>query len=170
MYSQTGEKTEKHVYLPGDNYGKYEWANGAWILSDTIPNTWYFSGARYDKEVFNVSPTKVSYEIDDWRAVRYPTINGALVDIYTVNETFEPNYDANGNLKSLKVIYTAYPGYWEEYIVTYNAENKPVTIEKRDLYGKLLYEVNYEYNDFRRLCGMESVRQIKDRQTEGTCY
>jgi hypothetical protein len=36
----------------------------------------------------------------------------------------------------------------EEYIVTYNAENKPVTIEKRDLYGKLLYEVNYGYNDY----------------------
>jgi hypothetical protein len=149
VYSPTGEKKEKHVHLPGESHGKYVWENGAWIFSDTIPNTGYFSGASYDREAFNEQWVKVGFRIitKDLSVFDLPMTHfGSWYISLAGVANYDAKYDAKGNLTSYRVIYA--DDWWQEFTVTYNERNNPVYIEVRNADGKVVYKVNYEYNDY----------------------
>ncbi|MDR2119311.1 MAG: hypothetical protein LBP64_00350 [Tannerella sp.] len=145
VYSPSGEKTAKHVYLPGNDCGKYAWENGAWKFSDSEPDTLLFSRAKYDRDVFNALPSKVRYEkVDGWLWFYYPGL--ALADGgrgFDEELEFKPGYDANGNLTSFEV---RFDDSWLKYTVAYNAANNPVSIEMRDPDGDFIFKARYEYN------------------------
>ncbi|MDR2121474.1 MAG: hypothetical protein LBP64_11490 [Tannerella sp.] len=149
VYSSTGEKLFKHVYLPDDPYyGLYEWKNGTWDFLDSIPSTGYFS--EYDREIYNVQAKKVSYEAVGenmrfycpWISTSY---SYAIHPISNIKD-IKTGYDANGNLTSLRYILNG--GGWIEFTVTYNAGNNPVSIEEHDSDGIFCAKVYYEYNNY----------------------
>jgi hypothetical protein len=147
VYSPTGEKITKYVYLPGESYGRYTWENGAWKFVSAYASTSIYYLGRYDREYYNAQ-TKVSYEIRDGRLYFYIPIGVPGYRSYAYPEPadtdFSVNYDANGNLTSFRILYD---GYWEEFTVTYNATNNPVSVERRDSYGNFFFKARYEYND-----------------------
>ncbi|MDR2138407.1 MAG: hypothetical protein LBP50_02500 [Tannerella sp.] len=164
VYSPTGEKTAKHVYLPGKSYGKYTWENKAWKFSDTIPNTGYFSGARYDRDEFNALQSKVRYEATDGEVwFRYPKVMlGDGGYSFGGDLDFESEYDANRNLTSFRFLFD---NSWFEFTVAYNAGNNPVSIEGRDSYGVFTFKAQYEYNNYGHPTLFESYKWDYEKET-----
>jgi hypothetical protein len=147
VYTPTGERKAKHVYLSGTSYGEYAWENGSWIVSSEYPNTEYLG--QYDREVFNALSIKVSYQmLDGWLLFYYPAIlhGYGYISYYSSEVDFKSEHDVNGNLTSFRFIFK--DGNWEEFTITYNAENNPVSIEGYTSYGKYTVKILYEYNNY----------------------
>jgi hypothetical protein len=143
VYSPTGEKTEKHVYLPGESHGKYVWEIGTWNFLSNNPNTWYLGW--YDREIYN-NPRTVFYQNSDGKLVFFvPRLGNWLTYSFPEYTDLSTNYDENGNLTFLRVLYD---GGWAEFTVTYNTDHNPVSIEYRTQSEKDGHIWNYEYNDY----------------------
>jgi hypothetical protein len=146
VYSPTDEKMEKHIYLPGESYGRYIWENGAWIFSSEYQysSTWYLG--KYNREIY--TQTKVSYQKTGGALYFYIpfTSLGYLYYTYSEDTDFRTNYDANGNLTSFKLLFG--DDLWCEFTVTYNAGNKPLSVEGRYSNGYFFFKARYEYNNY----------------------
>jgi hypothetical protein len=149
VYSPGGEKQTKHVYLPGESHGQYTWENGAWKFSSSNPATGYVRSTIYDREKVNVQ-YKVSYKIEDgWLYFCYPFGIKNRYGGYGPRADqvdFTPEFDTNGNLTSFRIIFGA--NSWQEFTVTYNAKNKPLSIEGRNEDNTSFFKAYYAYNDY----------------------
>jgi hypothetical protein len=164
VYSPTDEKMMKQIYLPGESYGQYTWENGAWIFESKNMYMWFLGW--YQRGYYN-EQTKVSYEIRDGRLYFYLPLGGGIGYLYytypePADTDFSVNYDANGNLTSFKLLFG--DGDWSGFIVTYNAGNKPVSVEGRDSYGDFFFKVRYEYNNYGSCTLFESYNRDYERE------
>jgi hypothetical protein len=148
-YAPDGERKSKYVYT-GENQGRYTWENNAWrfISASTVGYT-YFSLSKYAWEYFEIRP--VSYEIEEETVYLYIPMINAYHEYHTFDLTrrdFGTEYDANGNLISFKVL--AGKDVDRVYTISYNTDNRPVSIEGRRLIpdNLLIYKVRYEYDAY----------------------
>jgi hypothetical protein len=152
VYSPEGERKTKYVYPPNENSGTYAWENNAWKFTSSEVETWFMSRAEYDWETHfeYVHSSKVSYQIADAQ-LRFiiPWINIAYHYYYFPASTdFRTDYDANGNLTSFRVLDDD-GSVWLEFAVSYNAGNRPVSIEGiNPSANNSFFKAHYEYNEY----------------------
>jgi hypothetical protein len=153
VYSPTDEKMMKQIYLPGESYGQSTWENGAWIFLSEYLSTSYLG--IYNRENLNKQLVTVSYKINEDILYYYYPFTGFNHAAYyfPASTDFKPEFDTNGNLISFKADYNTDVNAWiYEFIATYNAGNKPVSIEGWASYDgrnrQQFFKAHYAYNAY----------------------
>jgi hypothetical protein len=143
QYSPNGEKQFKFIYTD-ENKGTYKWKNNTWEFESSVDSTYFIDASKDNHNVYHEFYRNVSYEIKgEYLYLYYPLYNYIY---YPATIDFETEYDVHGNLTAFKIPWDG--GILEEITFSYNTENNPVSMERRQpMYDLPLSKWHYEYND-----------------------